>query len=255
MLNVLMIKMINAWVTPNWTAPSSVRAISSTRLGGFSNAPYQGLNLGLHVGDDAQHVMQNRTWLAQQAAMPNPPIWLNQTHSTQVHVIKQPQEDFPSLVLDGDGLVTKLPRQVCAIMTADCLPILITNTQGTQVAAVHAGWRGLAQGIIDQALAHFSQDVLVWLGPAISCAHFEVGAEVRQIFCDQISGADQAFTPAVLADKWYADLYQLARLSLRQQGVEQVFDNGLCTYQDPNRFFSYRRDGQTGRQASFIWIE
>ncbi|NTU35658.1 peptidoglycan editing factor PgeF, partial [Vibrio diabolicus] len=175
-------------IIPNWRAPKNVKAFASTRIGGFSTGLYQGLNLGTHVGDDLSLVEKNRAWLAQQANMPHAPIWLNQTHSTVVAQANEPTTQ----VLDADGVFTSSSHVVCSAMTADCLPVLLTNTQGTQVAAVHAGWRGLANGIVENALALFSGEVIAWLGPAIGPEAFEVGEDVLQAFVDVDSLAHQA---------------------------------------------------------------
>jgi YfiH family protein len=238
-------------ILPNWPAPKNVKAFASTRVGGFSSAPYQGLNLGAHVGDDPSIVEKNRAWLAQQADMPSAPIWLNQTHSTVVAQVSAPTTQ----VLDADGVFTSASNVVCSAMTADCLPVLLTNTQGTQVAAVHAGWRGLANGIVENALQLFSGEVMAWLGPAIGPQAFEVGEDVLQAFVDFDSQAHQAFTPRDVEGKWLADMSKLATQRLNKLGITQVFDSGLCTFQDKEDFYSYRRDGVTGRQATFIWIE
>ncbi|NOJ20129.1 peptidoglycan editing factor PgeF [Vibrio jasicida] len=238
-------------VIPNWPAPKNVKAFSSTRVGGFSSAPYQGLNLGAHVGDELSLVEKNREWLAQQANMPTAPIWLNQTHSTVVTQVSAPTLQ----VLDADGIYTCSSNVICSAMTADCLPVLLTNMQGTQVAAVHAGWRGLANGIIENALELFSGEVMAWLGPAIGPKAFEVGEDVLQAFMDFDSQAHQAFTPRDVEGKWLADMSKLATQRLNKLGVTQVFDSGLCTFQNKDDFYSYRRDGVTGRQATFIWIE
>ena len=229
----------------------NVKAFASTRVGGFSTAPYQGLNLGAHVGDDLSIVEKNRDWLAQQAKMPSAPIWLNQTHSTVVAQVSDPTTQ----VLDADGVFTSSSQVVCSAMTADCLPVLLTNTQGTQVAAVHAGWRGLANGIVENALELFSGEVMAWLGPAIGPQAFEVGEDVLQAFVDFDSQAHQAFIPRDVEGKWLADMSKLATQRLNKFGITQVFDSGLCTFQDKEDFYSYRRDGVTGRQATFIWIE
>tara|TARA_Y100001960_G_scaffold179296_1_gene188049 strand:+ start:2480 stop:3208 length:729 start_codon:yes stop_codon:yes gene_type:complete len=238
-------------IIPNWPAPKNVKAFASTRVGGFSTAPYQGLNLGAHVGDDLSIVEKNRDWLAQEAKMPSAPIWLNQTHSTVVAQVSDPTTQ----VLDADGVFTSSSQVVCSAMTADCLPVLLTNTQGTQVAAVHAGWRGLANGIVENALELFSGEVMAWLGPAIGPQAFEVGEDVLQAFVDFDSQAHQAFTPREAEGKWLADMSKLATQRLNKFGITQVFDSGLCTFQDKEDFYSYRRDGVTGRQATFIWIE
>ncbi|EGR1514478.1 peptidoglycan editing factor PgeF [Vibrio vulnificus] len=237
-------------IIPNWPAPKNVKALSTTRQGGYSTGVYAGLNLGTHVGDDFSIVMRNRLWLAEQAQMPSAPIWLNQTHSTTVMEATVPTE----VILDADGVFTHSSGVVCSAMTADCLPVLITNTSGTQVAAVHAGWRGLAGGIVEEALRHFSQDVLIWLGPAIGPQAFEVGDDVVEAFCQQHPQAVNAFSAHTTPNKWLADMDQLARIRLSSIGVEAIYSSKLCTYQD-SRFYSYRREGTTGRQASFIWFE
>ncbi|WP_440889680.1 peptidoglycan editing factor PgeF [Vibrio sp. WZ-1] len=238
-------------IIPNWPAPKNVKAFASTRVGGFSIAPYQGLNLGAYVGDDSSIVEKNRDWLAQRANMPSAPIWLNQTHSTVVAQASVPTTQ----VLDADGVFTSSSNVVCSAMTADCLPVLLTNTQGTQVSAVHAGWRGLANGIVENALELFSGEVIAWLGPAIGPKAFEVGEDVLQAFMDFDPQAYQAFTPRNVEGKWLADMSKLATQRLNRAGVTKVFDSGLCTFQNKEDFFSYRRDGVTGRQATFIWIE
>ncbi|MGP8306953.1 peptidoglycan editing factor PgeF [Vibrio sp. YIC-376] len=238
-------------IVPNWPAPKNVKAFASTRVGGFSTGLYHGLNVGAHVGDDLSLVEKNRDWLVQQAEMPSVPIWLNQTHSTIVTQVSEPT----SHVLDADGVFTRSRNIVCSAMTADCLPVIFTNTQGTQVAAVHAGWRGLSNGIVENALAMFSGDVMAWLGPAIGPQAFEVGEDVLQAFVDFDSQAEQAFTPRDIKGKWFADMSKLATQRLNKAGVTQVFDSGLCTYQNQQDFYSYRRDGVTGRQATFIWLE
>ncbi len=238
-------------IVPNWSAPKNVKAFASTRVGGFSTGSYQGLNLGVHVGDDRSVVEKNRNWLTQQANMPGAPIWLNQTHSTVVAEVSEPTTQ----VLDADGVFTSATNLVCSAMTADCLPVVLTNTQGTQVAAVHAGWRGLANGIVENALAMFSGEVMAWLGPAIGPEAFEVGEDVLQAFMDFDPRAEQAFVPCDIKGKWLADMSKLATQRLNKVGVTQVFDSGLCTYQNQQDFYSYRRDGVTGRQATFIWLE
>ncbi len=238
-------------IIPNWPAPKQIKAFNSTREGGYSMAPFSGLNLGMHVGDDPLVVARNRQWLMQHANMPSSPIWLNQTHSTRVIQVTKPSDN----VLDADGVITSAVGVVCSAMTADCLPVLITNCQGNQVAAVHAGWRGLAAGIIENALEYFSDDVLVWLGPAIGAQAFEVGQEVKDTFCADDVRAQQAFQPLGKDGKWLANLALLAQLRLAKIGIDQVYHSHLCTFQNPQQFYSYRRDGVTGRQASFIWID
>ncbi len=238
-------------IIPNWPAPKKVRAFSSTRCGGFSTGRYQGLNLGQHVGDDSKTVGRNRDALTEHFGLPSAPVWLNQTHSTDILVLDAPTEQ----VLNADGALTAQTGVVCSAMTADCLPVLISNRSGTQVAAVHAGWRGLANGIVENALSHFSEDVMVWLGPAIGSAAFEVGDDVFAAFAAFDSGAEQAFSTTGKPGKWLANMSLLATRRLNQSGVSSVYDANLCTFSDPELFYSYRRDGITGRQASFIWID
>tara|TARA_Y100001956_G_C4126070_1_gene190136 strand:- start:3024 stop:3752 length:729 start_codon:yes stop_codon:yes gene_type:complete len=238
-------------IIPNWPAPKNIKAFASTRAGGYSTPPYEGLNLGAHVGDDDKTVMRNRQLLTESANMPSAPVWLNQTHSTVVTEVNQPTNE----VLNADGLFTQKSGIVCSAMTADCLPVLLTNVSGTQVAAVHAGWRGLADGIIENALCHFDGEVMAWIGPAIGSEAFEVGDDVLQAFCSFDPKAEQAFKAKAELGKYLADMNQLVTQRLNKSGVTRVYYSELCTYQDSERFYSYRRDGITGRQATFIWIE
>ncbi|WNJ96031.1 peptidoglycan editing factor PgeF [Vibrio ruber] len=238
-------------IIPDWQHPQNVQAVSSTRQRGISTGKYQSLNLGMHVGDLSEHVVENRQRIIASAQMPSAPVWMNQTHSTRVLEIDYPTPD----VVEADGIFTRTPGVVCAVMTADCLPILMTNASGTEVAAVHAGWRGLANGILEEAVACFSGEIMVWLGPAIGKTAFEVGDDVVSAFTRVDPMAEQAFEPRQQAGKWFADLVQLAHQRLNRAGVKQVFASGLCTYSDAHNFFSFRRDGVTGRQASFIWIK
>lgn len=238
-------------IVPNWPAPTKIKAFSSTRAEGFSIGVYQGLNLGTHVGDELAKVEQNRRWLTEQAQMPSAPVWLNQTHSTVVAEINSPTEQ----VLQADGLFTQSSDVVCSAMTADCLPVLLCNSKGTQVAAVHAGWRGLANGIVEKALEKFDGEVMAWIGPAIGAKVFEVGADVVEAFVSIDERAKTAFTPRNQEAKWLADMNILVTQRLQRVGVEQIYYSQLCTYADADRFYSYRRDGVTGRQATFIWIE
>ncbi|MGF1801614.1 peptidoglycan editing factor PgeF [Vibrio gigantis] len=243
-------------IIPNWNAPNNVKAFASTRVGGFSTDAYQGLNLGTHVGDDASLVENNRTWLKQQANMPTAPIWLNQTHSTDVVTVLQSTAD----ILDADGVFTTAKGVVCSTMTADCLPVILTDTKGTQVAAVHAGWRGLAGGILENAVAKFSNldsenKIIAWLGPAIGKQAFEVGDDVLKAFISFDPQAKLAFKAKPEPGKWLANMSQLAKQRLEKVGVSEVTDSNLCTFADADAFYSYRRDGITGRQATFIWLD
>ncbi|MBD1559433.1 peptidoglycan editing factor PgeF [Vibrio sp. S9_S30] len=239
------------WIYPNWNAPKNVKALSSTRLGGVSRGSYSGLNLGMHVGDSADLVAENRARLAAVSGMPSAPIWLNQTHSTDVASLVSPSKEL----IDADGTFTSKPNIVCSAMTADCLPVLLTDTKGTQVAAVHAGWRGLAGGILEQALQNFTGDVMAWLGPAIGQTAFEVGEDVVEAFTSVNERAIDAFEQGSNSGKWFANMSVLATQRLNTEGVSLVYASEQCTFSDPHLFYSYRRDGVTGRQASFIWLE
>ncbi len=242
-------------IYPEWPANSRVKAVSTTRVGGVSLAPWDGLNLGDHVGDNPVAVSANRELLQGAAGLPGAPGWLQQVHG--VRVVSPNCDPGCDPGCAADAVMTARAGQVCAVMTADCLPLLLCDRGGTQVAAVHAGWRGLAAGVIENTLDGFAcppRDILVWLGPAIGPAAFEVGAEVRQQFIQQDTQSAQAFI-AHAEHHWLADIYQLARLKLKRLGVEQTFGGNYCTYSDSKRFFSYRRDGQTGRMASLIWLQ
>ncbi len=251
------------FIEPNWPAPSVVKAISTTREGGFSSAPYQSLNLGDHVGDDIENVQRNRLALQTQCMIGvEPPVWLRQVHGTQVHHVDAiiAAGDKMSTSVEGDALYTTALNRPCSIMTADCLPVLFCNQQGTQVAAAHAGWRGLLDGILEATVATFEvgdiESLLVWLGPAIGPTAFEVGEEVRQQFCQHSSSAESAFSASRNAGKWLADINQLAKLRLCASGISEqnIYGGQYCTYSAPETFFSYRREGTTGRMASVIWL-
>lgn len=236
---------------PDWPAPANVRAVCSTRQGGCSTSLYASLNLGTHVADNAKQVAENRQRYQSLATMPSAPVWLNQVHGTAVCVLSKTSTQNNT----ADAGITTEPGVVATVMTADCLPLLLCDKAGTQVAAVHAGWRGLCDGVIEATLAHFTKpaDVLVYLGPAISQRAFEVGPEVRAAFITHSAQAAQAFISG-MNDKWQADLYLLAKQRLQACGVHHIFGGQYCTYQQRELFFSYRRDGQTGRMASSIWL-
>ncbi len=244
-------------VTPDWPAPAGVRAASTTRQGGVSRAPWDSLNLALHVGDDPGAVAQNRARLAAALDLPAAPRWLEQVHGTTVCGEGAP--DGPA-----DAAVSRRAGEICAVLTADCLPVLFCHRGGRCVAAAHAGWRGLAAGVLENTVAAMAcppGEILAWLGPAIGPAAFVVGGEVREAFL-AAPGADggavaAAFRPAEPDDggaRWFADLYALARERLARAGVGAVHGGGACTWHDRTRFFSYRRDGRTGRMASLIWL-
>ena len=240
---------MSSFILPDWPAPASVRALQTTRLGGVSPAPWDSLNLGDHVGDDPLRVAANRALV--QLELPGTPCWLQQVHGVTVvdAALAQPGSE-------ADAAVARVAGAVCAVMTADCLPVLFCNRAGTVVAAAHAGWRGLLAGVLEasiEAMAVPGEEILVWLGPAIGPQAFEVGDEVRAAFVAHDPSADLAFR-AGLPGKWLADLELLARQRLQAAGVTAIYGGGLCTVNDPERFFSYRRDGQTGRMASLIWL-
>jgi YfiH family protein len=206
----------------------------------------------MHVEDNPQHVAQNRQLLIQQLNLPSEPVWLNQVHSNRV-IDAANTSPLPS----ADASFALEEKIVCCVMTADCLPVLICNKQGTKVAAAHAGWRGLLDGVIEASIARLdepAENLLVWLGPAIGPGAFEVGDEVKAGFAARQVEAASAFTP-VRPGHWLADIYQLARIRLRSIGVTAVYGGGFCSVTDASRFYSYRRDGQTGRMASLIWRE
>lgn len=239
-------------IQPDWPAPARVKAISSTRLGGVSVGCFSGLNLGSHVDDAPAAVTVNRQMLAAAAAMPQPPLWLEQVHGTEVAVL--PLSNQGAVI--ADAAFSEHAGQVCTVMTADCLPVLLCDASGSQVAAVHAGWRGLAAGVLERTLAKFAAgaEIMAWLGPAIGPLAFEVGSEVVQQFNASDAAAASAFVQQG-EHRWLADLYQLARLRLQRAGVQAIYGGIYCTYSQAELFYSYRRDGQTGRMASCIWLQ
>ena len=235
----------------NWQAPQNVRVLTTTRLLGNSTAPYASFNLGLHVGDDRQVVLQNRALLATSAELPSEPKWLQQTHSTQIANIDSIDQQVEG---DCDGAYTDAKGVVCAVMTADCLPLMLCDERGEQIAAVHVGWRGLADGVIEAALAYFScapKSVLAWTGPCIGPSAFEIGADVKS----SLGGSSAAYKPSKNQDKWLANLPLLVEERLINLGVTQISHSGRCTFNEVDRFYSYRRDGVTGRIASLIWMD
>ena len=234
---------------PDWPAPKNIRALQTTRHGGVSSAPYDSLNLGDHVGDAPLAVERNRMLFNK--LLPTEPVWLKQVHGVAVADAAQ-AACWP----EADACVSAHPGAVCVIMTADCLPVLLCNDSGTVVGAAHAGWRGLCDGVIEQTVHAMKvppATLMAWLGPAIGAQAFEVGDEIRAAFVAAQPQAASAFVP-VQAGKWLADIYQLARLRLQALGITRIYGGGLCTYTDSARFFSYRRDGVTGRMGTFIWL-
>ncbi|WP_200553542.1 purine nucleoside phosphorylase YfiH [Kosakonia sp. LAM2021] len=238
-------------ILPDWPLPNGVAACSSTRIGGISLPPYDSLNLGAHCGDNAEHVEENRARVFAAGGLPSKPVWLEQVHGTDVLALS----GGPYASKRADASYSNTPGTVCAVMTADCLPVLFCNQSGTEVAAAHAGWRGLCAGVLEQTVACFAdkpENLMAWLGPAIGPQAFEVGAEVREAFLAHDPQADSAFRPH--REKYFADIYQLARQRLASVGVKHVFGGDRCTFSDKDNFFSYRRDKTTGRMASFIWL-
>jgi polyphenol oxidase len=240
------------WLTPEWPAPARVHALSTLRDGGVSKARYASLNLGDHVGDAGAAVAENRRLLRAAVGLPGEPAWLVQVHGTCVKDL-----DSPGPLGPADAAITRLPARVCAILTADCLPVLLAADSGDRVGAAHAGWRGVAAGVIEatvNALGGSPRELLAWLGPAIGPRHFEIGAEVRDELLRGDPGAEAAFEPNDRG-RFMADLYTLARNRLVRLGVERIYGGTECTYAEEDKYFSHRRDGGTGRHATLIWLE
>ena len=236
------------WITPDWPAPPNVRALITTRSGGVSLGPYASMNPADHVGDEPQAVTANRALL--RAALPSEPFWLKQIHSEIV-------AEAGVGPVEADACVTRVAKQVCVVLTADCLPVLFCAADGSIVGAAHAGWRGLCAGVLERTIAAMGipgAQILAYLGPAIGPHAFEVGAEVREAFMAKDLNAAAAFAPQAKG-KYLADLYLLARQRLAAVGVTQVYGGGGCTYRDAERFYSYRRDGATGRMATLVWMD
>lgn len=249
-------------LVPDWSAPSGVHALVTLRAGGVSGGPFgtadgaaAGLNLGEHVGDDPSAVAENRARL--RALLPGPVRWLRQVHGTSVHDADGPASDE---VPEADAAIATRPGTVIAVMTADCLPILIADTRGRGVGVAHAGWRGLASGVAEATVAalraRLGDDAALraWLGPAIGPTAFEVGDDVLEAFVADDPSSSSAFVPGPAPGKWWADLFALARMRLARAGITDVTGGGLCTVTDPTRFYSHRRDRRSGRFASLLWI-
>ena len=236
------------WIFPDWPAPANVKAFITTRAGGVSEGPYASFNLGLRTDDDPRATAANRQRLG--VALPQPPKWLRQVHGANV-VMADGLASMP----EADASTARLPETVCAVLVADCVPVLLADRQGTTVAIAHAGWRGLAAGVIENTVDRMETDpqtLLAYLGPGIGPGAFEVGADVRDAFLAGDAQAEAAFRPHA-SGKWLADLFLLARRRLARAGVGAVYGGGLCTYSDAQRFFSHRRDRTTGRMAAVIW--
>ena len=235
-------------IMANWDAITNVTAFTTTRFGGYSIEPFSQNNLGLHVGDLEQAVLMNRKNTAHKFMLPNEPQWLEQIHSNQCIRIED------STVRIADGVTTNMAKCVLVIMTADCLPILLCNRSGTEIAAVHAGWRGLVDGIIANTVNMMfdsPNNLVAWIGPAICVQCFEIGIEVRDLYLKKYNFLEQYF---VLHDnQWFANLIDIAVCLLKQCGITVVYKSNICTFEQQN-FFSYRRDGVTGRMGTFIWL-
>jgi len=241
---------IKHWLAPDWPVPAGIHAATTLRTGGVSLPPYQSLNPALHVGDDIGRVTKNRQIIKDMLELPAEPVWLEQIHSNRVI-----HAQSTSIPLQADASYTCDSGVVCVVMTADCLPLLVCSADGECVGAIHAGWRGLLSGIISNSLKSMGcSDYLVWLGPAIGPSCFEVGAEVREAFAQKSEAFSDAFIQKSNG-KWLANIYQLARIELASLGVNKVFGGDFCTVTDAQRFYSYRRDQQTGRLATLIWRE
>jgi len=236
-------------IVPDWPAPARVKAVQTTRRGGgVSKPPYDSLNLGMHVGDDGYAVAANRNLL--NTICPGEPVWLEQVHGTAVLMA-----ETAGCAPQADACITRMPNSVCAVMTADCLPVFLCDDAGTVAGVAHAGWRGLADGVIEStviAMKVVPSSLMAWLGPAIGPKAFEVGPEVREAFLRRLPDAEFAFVPK--GEKYLADIYLLARQRLQALGISRIYGGDFCTYSDPERFYSYRRDGRTGRMASLIWL-
>ena len=241
------------YIYPNWPASENIKALTTTRENGVSQPPYDRFNLATHVGDNLKNVQANRDKLIDELNLPSEPIWLNQTHSNKVIDLN----DFTSNDADGSYVnVTKTPPPICTVLTADCLPILICNKQGTEIAALHAGWKGLFNGIIESGISTFKsapEDLLIWFGPAMSANVYEVGEEVREQFITLNPQLEIAFKPK--QHKYLMDIYLIAKQKLNALGVNNIYGGDLCTFSAEKQFFSYRRDNETGRMASLIWID
>ena len=255
-----MISVLNK-IRPGWTVSQQIQAFCTTRQGGLSKAPFNCLNLGLNAGDDSVVVLQNRSIL--RSALPSEPLWLKQVHGAKVSTPTS-RNALGSGPFEADASVTNIPNEVLAILTADCMPVLFASRSGDVIGAAHAGWRGLSSGILENTIDEMialspgltTSDISAWMGPAIGSSAFEVGEDVLQAFSQQGQVIlSKTFIPIIeTPGKYFADLYLLARDRLRLMGIEQIDGGDFCTVNDPERFFSYRRDKVTGRFASLIWI-
>ena len=255
-------------VLPNWPGPPGVRVATTTRLGGISAAPFDTFNLATGIGDSPAAVAENRTRLTRALRLPEAPRWLKQVHGTRVvdaQSVGEPAAkpsagapaDPPVTLVEADAIVARHPGPVCVVLTADCIPVVISDRNGSRVAIAHAGWRGLAAGVLETTVAALggpSKALIGWLGPGIGVDHYEVNDDVRDVFLAHAPDDATAFVPSQ-PGRWLADLFELARRRLHRAGVVSVYGGEHCTFSDPDRFYSYRRDGATGRIATIAWIE
>ena len=241
------------WMKSEWPVPPQVRAGTTTRICGYSQPPYDAFNLASHVGDDHDRVKQNRNQLKKALSLPLDPVWLRQEHSN-IAV----RAELYSGRETADAIYTDSHGTVLTVLTADCIPILLSNDTGTEIAAIHAGWRGLCTMIIDNTLGLFrarSSHIIAWLGPHISSSHYEVGYDVKSACIEKLGiDVDIAFMPDA-GNRWQADLGKIASLQLLKHGVDRIYNSGYCTYKDNEMFYSYRREKKTGRMATLIWID
>jgi purine-nucleoside/S-methyl-5'-thioadenosine phosphorylase / adenosine deaminase len=250
--NLIGIKFLAA----NWHAPSHINAGISLRYGGVSTPPYDQLNLGIHVKDVRANVSRNRECLAQHLKLPTEPVWLNQVHGNNIIQIDSPVTSENTDII-ADGSYSTEAKKVCVVMTADCLPLLLCDDEGTQIAAVHIGWRGFTQNIVTAAVDKFTcppDKLIAWLGPCVCDKHYETGAEVRNACLSVFGEAEEAFT-STRPGYWQTDLHKLVTLYLNKQGVKKIYVEQRCTYHESESFFSYRRNKKTGRMASLIWMD
>ncbi len=242
-----MLKKHDNFIIPNWNAPANVHAVMTTRNGGVSKLPYDSFNLATHVDDDLENVLENRRLLKTELALPTEPFWLEQIHS---NIVVEASNDL--ILPKADASFSNNKDVVCVVMTADCLPVLMCSKDGTKIAAIHAGWRGLESGIISNTVAALkTKELIVWFGAAIGAECFEVGDDVREAFLKKSADYSTAFKAR--KNGWLADIYQLARIELAHLGITEIYGGEFCTMTDTERFYSYRREKQTGRMATLIW--
>jgi len=244
------------FLAANWPAPPHIHAGTTLRTGGVSKPPYDQLNLGMHVNDEQSCVLANRERLAEDLKLPAEPVWLNQGHGNNI-IHLDSTNNSETTVNNVDGSYSTEADKVCVVMTADCLPLLMCDAKGQQVAAVHVGWRGFSKNIITVALEKFTcpnEEILAWLGPCICAKHYETGMEVHDACLSIFSKAKQAFSPT-RPQHWQTDLHKLVSLYLQEQGLNKIYGEQRCTYHENGSFFSYRKNKDTGRMASLIWID